>query len=192
MAAPLIVTIGDLVEDIVVTPTGRTRRGTDQEVEIQRRRGGSAANFAAAVVRTGGRCRFVGAVGSDALGDRLIDVFVNEGMDVVVERGAKTGVVIVRVDRGERMFFTDRGCVTELREVDPAVLDGASWLHVPAYSLQTDPLRQRRCVCFTRRSIGHTREHWRLECLGTRGHWSRGIPPRLREHRACRTFCERD
>ena len=70
MAACLAV-VGDLVEDVVVWPDGPVQRGTDTPARVFRSRGGSAANVAVAAapyVPT----RFLGCVGDDPLGDRLV------------------------------------------------------------------------------------------------------------------------
>lgn len=139
MSAVLTV-IGDLVEDIVVWTAGPTRRGTDNPATITRSRGGSAANVAAraaALVPT----RFVGRIGDDAAGTWLSSALDAVGVDVRVQRGGRTGSVVVVVDPsdGERTMYPDRGASAELGTVDHAWLTGTTLLHVPAYGLETEP-----------------------------------------------------
>lgn len=141
MEPPLIVTIGDLVEDVVVTSDAPPRLGTDTPARIARRRGGSAANVASAAVRAGAHARFVGLVGADPHGDQLVRALMGEGVDPCVVRAGRSGSVVVLVYDGERTFLTDRGSSPDLDHVPGGALDGAAWVHAPAYSLAGRALR---------------------------------------------------
>lgn len=134
---PMLVTLGDLVEDVVVHLDEPIRPGADTASRIRRRRGGSAANVAAAAAALGTRSRFIGRVGADATGTGLLDDLITAGVDVShVQRGGSTGTVIAVVDAtGERSMLTDRGACTDLDDPDRAWLVGATVLHVPLYSL---------------------------------------------------------
>jgi sugar/nucleoside kinase (ribokinase family) len=139
----VIASLGDLVEDVVVWPSGPTRTGTDTPAQINRRRGGSAANVASMIARCGSAARFIGSVGDDDLGARLIDGLEADGVDLVVERmpGRQTGTIVVLVDaNGERSFLTDRGACDALATPRSAWLDGVTALHVPIYSFCHEPL----------------------------------------------------
>lgn len=136
----LLVAVGDLVEDVVVVANTAPRLGTDTPAWIRRRRGGSAANTAAAAVRGGARARFVGRVGNDASGRELVRRLGEEGVEVIVEHHGRTGTVVVLVNCGERSFLTDRGASAELAAIPSEALRDADWLHVPAYSLAAGPL----------------------------------------------------
>ncbi len=132
----VIGTLGDLVEDIAVKLSGPVNLASDTDAVIRRRRGGSAANTAVAVIRAGGRARFIGQVGDDAIGSALIAELAGEGVEVVGGRSGRTGTIVVLVDqRGERTMLTDRGACADLADPDPAWLDGVEVLHVPTYSL---------------------------------------------------------
>ena len=132
----MIGTVGDLVEDIVVRLSGAVNVDSDTDSVVTRRRGGSAANMAAAVVRCGSATRFIGQVGDDALGAALIDALRAAGVDVVARRRGRSGTIVVLVDQnGQRTMLSDRGDSTDLDSPDPAWLDGLSALHVPLYSL---------------------------------------------------------
>ncbi|MEE9417017.1 MAG: PfkB family carbohydrate kinase [Acidimicrobiales bacterium] len=137
----MLATIGDLVEDIVARLSRDPRKGTDTPTKIQRRRGGSAANVAALARAIGTPSRFVGQVGDDPLGQRLIDDLTQLGVDARVSRSGVTGSIIVLVDSGgERTFLTDRGAALNLSSLDDDILKGVEVLHVPLYSVLTGPL----------------------------------------------------
>ncbi len=120
-AAPgVLVTVGDLVEDIVVWPAARARYATDNPAAVHRARGGSAANvaaFAAGLVPA----RFIGCVGDDPVADMLTGELTAAGVDVRVQRRGRTGTIVVLVDRrGERTMYPDRGAAAALTPVPPA------------------------------------------------------------------------
>ena len=133
--------VGDLVEDVVVRLHERVNEASDTRATVIRRRGGSAANVVAAACRAGGRARFIGQVGNDAVGRVLTDALVAEGADVVVRRAGRTGTIVVLVDVvGERTMLSDRGSCTDLADPQPQWLDGLHTLHIPYYSLVGEPL----------------------------------------------------
>ena len=135
----MLCAVGDLVEDVVVWLSGPPGVGTDVDARVFRRRGGSAANVAALCAGNGTPSRFVGQVGDDALGERLIAELGAAGVDVRVERGSagsRTGTVVVLVaPDGERTMLTDRGAALDLAVVDDRWLDDVDVLHLPSYSL---------------------------------------------------------
>ena len=137
----MLAVVGDLLEDIVVRIGSPPALGTDTPAHIVRRRGGSAANAAACAGRAGAPVRFIGRVGEDELGEWLVSSLTAEGVDVRVQRDGRTGSVIVLVGPdGERTMLPDRAAATELGDVDAAWLDGVTWLHVPSYSLLSEPI----------------------------------------------------
>jgi sugar/nucleoside kinase (ribokinase family) len=137
----MLAVVGDLLEDIVVRIGSPPALGTDTPAHIVRRRGGSAANVAACAARAGAPVRFIGCVGEDELGEWLVSNLAADGVDVRVQRRGRTGAVVVLVGRdGERTMLPDRASATELVDVDKAWLDGVTWLHVPSYSLLSEPI----------------------------------------------------
>jgi sugar/nucleoside kinase (ribokinase family) len=131
--------IGDLVEDVVVWLSGPPERGTDTAATVHRSRGGSAANVAAIAARLT-PTRFIGCVGEDASGDRLIDELAGTGVDVRVQRRGRTGTVVILVEPGgERTMFPDRAAAAQLTQVPPEWADDLEMVHVPAYSFQSEP-----------------------------------------------------
>lgn len=148
----VLVVVGDLLEDVVVWATEPIRAATDSAAQVFRARGGSAANVAAhAAART--PTRFIGRVGDDAAGRTLDSALAATGVDVRVQRDGRTGaVVLIVAPDGERTMFPDRAAAAELHGVDPGWLEGITWLHVPSYGLEHEPMRDevRRLVGFAR------------------------------------------
>ena len=137
----MLCTIGDLIEDVVVWLSAEPNLGTDTDSIIQRTRGGSAANVAMFAALTGTESRFIGQVGNDALGQQLCSSLQQAGVDVCVVSEGRTGSIVVLVQpNGERTFLTDRGVASQLSLVDASLMANVSILHVPSYSLVTEPL----------------------------------------------------
>jgi sugar/nucleoside kinase (ribokinase family) len=137
----VLCTVGDLLDDVVVWLGGPIGGGTDTPARVFHRRGGSAANVAAFAARRGRPARFVGQVGDDPLGDRLLGELMGEGVELCVQRGGRTGTVVVLVEPGgERTMLTDRGSATDLTGVSDAVLDDVAVLHLTSYALVVEPM----------------------------------------------------
>jgi sugar/nucleoside kinase (ribokinase family) len=138
----VLAALGDLVEDIVVRVGGPINIASDTEATIVRRRGGSAANVAAAAARIAGSARFLGQVGDDPAGDAMLVALRSDGVETgAVRRGGRTGTIVVLVDdRGERTMLTDTGSSRSLDRPDPAWLDDVDVVHVPLYSLVSEPI----------------------------------------------------
>ena len=137
----VLAVVGDLVEDVVVWASEPLRAATDTAARVFRARGGSAANVAA-LAASRVPTRFIGRVGTDAVGDALAADLAASGVDVRVQRNGRTGTVVLLVDAdGERTMFPDRGASAELEAVDDGWLDRVAWLHLPAYGLEREPMR---------------------------------------------------
>jgi len=125
--------------------SGTLDRATDNPAHIVRRRGGSAANVAAAAARLV-PTRFVGRVGQDAVATRLTASLESAGVDVRVQTAGETGTVIILVDDdGERTMIPDRAAAAELGSVDPAWLVDARWLHMTLYGFLL-PFSRQACI----------------------------------------------
>lgn len=131
----MLLSVGDLVEDVLVLLPGPPAVDTDTACTVLRSRGGSAANVAVSAAAAGARSRLLARVGDDDLGDRLLVGLARQGVDTsFVQRAGRTGSVVVLVDPfGERTMLTDRGASAALL-ADTAALDGVTAVHVPAYS----------------------------------------------------------
>ena len=134
--------LGDLVEDIVVTLTEPLAIGTDAAGDIVRTRGGSAANVASATARLGRvPARYLGCVGPDATGDGLVAGLERSGVDVRVQRRGCTGAIVILVEPGgERSMVPNRGASVLLEAIADDWLEGLAVLHVPAYGFCVEPL----------------------------------------------------
>ena len=141
-AWPLVLgALGDLVEDIRVTPAGPINVATDTDARITRTRGGSAANVAVAAAAIEGSARFIGQVGTDPIGVAMAATLADAGVEIAGHRGGRTGTIVVLVEPGgERTMLSDRGSAHQLRDASPGWLEGLHTLHVPAYSLVVEPL----------------------------------------------------
>ena len=152
----MLCVIGDLVEDIVVWLPESLNYGADTPSRIVRTRGGSASNvavFAATVARKetnqAPSSRLIAQVGDDRLGDQLIGALRDAGVDPCVVRGGRTGSIVVIVSPdGERTMLTDRAASTQLQQAPEKWFESVSLLHVPAYSLFSEPLATatRSCI----------------------------------------------
>jgi sugar/nucleoside kinase (ribokinase family) len=147
--------IGDLVEDVVVWLPTALSYGTDTPSKIVRTRGGSASNvavFASAVNANNTaryRSRLIAQVGNDSLGDQLVATLESSRVDPCVVRSGRTGSIVVIVSPdGERTMLTDRAAATQLENAPKNWYNDVSILHVPAYSLFSEPLSTaaRRCI----------------------------------------------
>lgn len=138
----MLACLGDLVEDVIVRLAGPVNVASDTHSQISRRRGGSAANVAARAAALGHAARFLGQVGTDAIGAALLAELTGEGVDTtMVRRGGSTGTIVALVDHhGERTMLTDRRSCLDLDDPDPSWLDGVDVLHVPFYSLASGPI----------------------------------------------------
>ena len=136
----MLLTIGDLVEELVVEFPDGMRRGHVAEARTLRLRGGSAANVAAITCERGGAARFVGQVGADAMGDSLTADLRQRGVDTHVISHGVTGVTVNLLQQGYRTTLVDRGASSMLAATDAEVLVGAVQLFVPGRSLMSDPL----------------------------------------------------
>jgi sugar/nucleoside kinase (ribokinase family) len=140
-ARRLLVSIGDLLEDVVIHVTAaEIRLGTDNRCQVARLPGGSAANVAA-LAASRGPAAFVGRVGDDVLGDVLCRSMLESGVELRVERGGRTGSIVVLVGSdGERTMFPDRGAAVELSAIRDEWVADAGVVHAPAYFLETPEL----------------------------------------------------
>ncbi|MDF2145035.1 carbohydrate kinase family protein [Knoellia sp. p5-6-4] len=95
--------------------------------------GGPAATAAVAAARLGVPAAFVGTVGDDTDGRRIVEGLEEEGVDVsgiTVARGTRSGASVIVVDHGRG---TRAICARPGPALDPVVVaaavDGADWVH---------------------------------------------------------------
>ena len=153
---PLIISVGDLIDEIAVRLSEPWRRGSDAAAQITQRRGGSAANVAVAAVSAGGAARFIGAVGDDPTAEDLERALRQAGVEPHLQRGGRSASIVVVVEPdGERTMLPDRAAALTLQDPGGEALAGGAWLHAPAYSLLGEPLGATTRTLFARaRSAG--------------------------------------
>jgi sugar/nucleoside kinase (ribokinase family) len=141
---PRLVALGDLLLDVVVAPERPIETGSDVPGTLAFKRGGSAANTAAAFSRAGGEAVLITSLGDDAWATHLLASLRAERVRVhAVRHPGRSGRLAAIIDeRGERSFVTERGVADQLAadEVRSAWLRGADILHIPAYSLFAEPI----------------------------------------------------
>jgi sugar/nucleoside kinase (ribokinase family) len=139
---PRVLVIGDVINDVLVTPAEPIAEGQDNRASIRVRPGGSAANQAAWMGRLGLDVLFAGRAGEAdaALHQAELARF---GVDarLAADESAGTGTIVVLIGAdGERTMITDRGANLRLAAADVpfGLLDGAALLHLTGYTL-VDP-----------------------------------------------------
>jgi len=154
----MIVSLGDVLVDIVSLIDGPISYGTDTFVRISITPGGSAANFATWASRLGAEAAFIGKVGHDVFGRYLREDLLAEGVAVSLATGPEaTGINQSLVDHmGERTMLADRGAsaTLDVADLDWSMLDKTNLLHLTAYSFVTEPCH-RAANAAMKRVAGH-------------------------------------
>lgn len=131
-----IVCVGDVIDDIVVVPSGPVRNDTDTPSTIRFRPGGSAANTAAWLGSLGATVDLVASVGA---GDAARHAAALPGVHArfATRSELPTGTIVVIVDGERRHMLTERGANADLlpEDVDDASLADAAVVHVTGHTL---------------------------------------------------------
>ena len=128
-----MIVVGSLNYDAVAQVERPPRPGeTVQAVAATLGPGGKGANQAIAAARLGADVALFGCVGSDALGDAVVDAVAREGVDVTgVRRSATrpTGLALITLDAsGENTIVVATGANAEPWPSLPDVTDAAAVL----------------------------------------------------------------
>ena len=134
-----VVVVGDVMTDIIVRAEGPPAPGSDRAATVSLRAGGGGANLAAWLGHLGVAVTLAARVGA-AEHATWTEWFAGFGVQAALgaDRRRPTGRLVALLDAdGERSFLTDRGANAALgrRDLPAALLDGAGWLHVSAYTL---------------------------------------------------------
>jgi sugar/nucleoside kinase (ribokinase family) len=140
-----VLIVGDVIDDIVVTPLGNVTRDSDTTSRIVVTPGGSAANQAAWLAVSGTDVRFVARVGAtDVERHRAeLEAFGVETV-LIADPEAPTGTIVVMLDAdGGRTMYTDRGANQRLSAADLPLLllDDVDALHINGYALFSEAPR---------------------------------------------------
>ena len=135
-----IVTLGDLLLDVIVRLEQPLVPGDDTVGVTHMSAGGQAANVAAWAVALGVDARVVAKVGDDPAGDFVRQELRARGVELQGPTGRRTGVVVSLASAGDRTMASDRGSAPDL---EPNELE-APWfecdvLHVSGYALLREP-----------------------------------------------------
>ena len=135
-----LVSLGDLILDVVVGLDGPLVPGDDRPATTQVGGGGQAANVAAWAAALGAEARFVGKRGADAAGELAARELAAHGVEVAGPVAGRGGVVVSIAAGGERSMASDRGSAVELEpgELEPAWF-ATDVLHVSGYALLREP-----------------------------------------------------
>jgi sugar/nucleoside kinase (ribokinase family) len=138
-----VVSMGDLVLDVVVRTRSDVARGADTPAQVSLSAGGQGANVAAWLAALGASARWVGKRADDAQGRLAAQALTDVGVELAGPVEAEgNGVIVSLVDpTGERSMLPDRGVATLL---DPVELRPAWFvcdhLHVSGYALLAEPV----------------------------------------------------
>jgi ribokinase len=138
----LLVTLGDLLLDVIVRLDEPLAAGADANAETRTTAGGQAANVAAWAAALGAEARCVARRGDDPAGVWLAAALTAMNVDVVGPTKGRSGVVVSLVaPDGERTMASDRGTATLLEpdDLDPAWF-ACDCLHISGYALLASPI----------------------------------------------------
>ncbi|MBK9715910.1 MAG: SUMF1/EgtB/PvdO family nonheme iron enzyme [Kouleothrix sp.] len=136
-----ILVVGDANADLSAALARFPTEGDDAAIaSLGWGSGGSAANVAAALALLGERASLLARVGRDPAADVALRVARAAGADLSalqIDHALASGLCFAAVSPGgERTFFSYRGANVALEPPEqPALLDGARWLHVAGHAL---------------------------------------------------------
>ena len=138
----LVVTLGDLLLDVVVRLAEPLAPGDDAHAATRLGGGGQAANVAVWAAALGADARCVARRGDDPPGGWLAAELSAYGVQLAGPVAGRNGVVVSLVSaEGERTMASDRGAATALApdDLDPAWF-ACDCLHISGYSLVATPI----------------------------------------------------
>ena len=131
--------VGDVIDDILVTPSTPIRNNTDTHASIQKSAGGSGANFACwlgSLSKKTDTVHFVGRVNQEDLA-RHTKILEHFNVIPMLQQDPilPTGSIVVLVEGNNRSFLTDRGANTnlELNQIPDASF--GELVYISGYSL---------------------------------------------------------
>ena len=137
-ASARVVVFGDVIDDIVVVPSGPIRTDTDTPSSIRHRAGGSAANAASWLGAAGATVEFIGHVAAEDV-DRHSTILAGFGVNphLIGHTDLPTGTIVVVVDGNNRSMLTDRGANDRISadDVSDELLNGCAIVHFTGYSV---------------------------------------------------------
>jgi sugar/nucleoside kinase (ribokinase family) len=138
----VVVTLGDLLLDVIVRLAEPLADGADATASTRIAPGGQAANVAAWAAAAAATARCVAHRGADPPATWLTAELAARGVDVLGPAGGGTGVVVSLVAAdGDRTMASDRASGTELApdDLEPSWF-ACDWLHLSGYALVASPV----------------------------------------------------
>jgi fructokinase len=130
-----VICLGEVLFDLLANESGVSSKDVKSWTPLP---GGAPANVACALVKMGDRSRFIGCVGNNDAGLKLVAKLANEGVDLTGLQHHPTAptrqVYVVRTRDGDRVFgdfggiATDKFADTQLSEVPSGLFTGADFL----------------------------------------------------------------
>ncbi len=130
-----VICLGEVLFDLLANESGVSRDRVKSWTPLP---GGAPANVACALVKMGDRSRFIGCVGNDEAGLKLVAKLTDEGLDLTGLQRHPTAptrqVYVVRTLDGDRVFgdfggiATDKFADTQLSEVPSSLFPDADFL----------------------------------------------------------------
>lgn len=150
-----VTAIGELLIDFAMLDTDE-----DGYPVMAAKPGGAPGNYLAALAAYGMKTAFLGKVGADMFGKRLIETLAKAGIEtkgIVEDSGVFTTLAFVTHDKnGNRSFSFARkpGADTSLRfdELDLSLIENAKVFHFGTLSLTDEPVRTA-----TQKAVGYAR-----------------------------------
>jgi ribokinase len=133
-----VVGLGSLNYDVLYIVERIAKGGEEVGIQdVKKAPGGSAANTIVALSRLGVETSFVGLVGTDEEGERILEEFVKEGLETEIRKEAGyTGAAIGFVDaEGERALYIYPGVNDRLgmKHIDIELINNARFLHTSSF-----------------------------------------------------------
>lgn len=129
-----ILVVGDLINDLIVIPSGEIRPNTDTAAEIHKTLGGAAANVAAWLSHLGIEVTFTACVNEQEV-EELTNQQRQFGVKAKLQSSPKpTGSLVVLVSGEMRSMLTDRGANADLN-LDQINPEGYAILYLSGYAL---------------------------------------------------------
>ena len=130
-----VICLGEVLFDLLANESGVSSENVKSWTPLP---GGAPANVACALVKMGDRSRFIGCVGNDDAGLKLVAKLASEGLDLTGLQRHSTAptrqVYVVRTLDGDRVFgdfggiATDEFADTQLSQVPSSLFTGADFL----------------------------------------------------------------
>jgi len=109
--------------------------------------GGSSANYATALARLGIITFFIGKIGGDEFGRRLVDEFKKDGVNLdyaVIDAESKSSLALILIDKQMKrasLTYWKTYSSLKLEELDLSFLDQVKMLSISGYSFISNPMR---------------------------------------------------